>query len=178
MPTRLVAGLLRLAEHGLLEGLRDREANLLARRNLDRLSGLRIPAHAGLHLAEPEDTQPRDLDGLALLDALRDGVDQTIEDLVALFAANPTCFCEFRHQLRLRHRSTSIPGDNEPESSRRNALYYGSRMASVKKTRANQGLARYSLTRQRCSAARGPRLETRGGRGGTTGGTNARVVGQ
>src|SRR5262245_64619573 len=177
MPTRLVAGLLRLAEHGLLEGLRDREANLLARRNLDRLSGLRIPAHAGLHLAEPEDTQPRDLDGLALLDALRDGVDQTIEDLVALFAANPTCFCEFRHQLRLRHRSTSIPGDNEPESSRRNALYYGSRMASVKKTRANQGLARYSLTRQRCSAARAHGLK-RGGRGGTTGGTNARVVGQ
>src|SRR5262249_17462057 len=162
----------------LLEGLRDREADLLARGNLDRLSRLRVPSHAGLHLAEPEDAQPRDLDGLALLDALRDGVDQTIEDLVALLTADPTCFCEFRHQLRLRHRSTSIPGDNEPERSRRNALYYGSRMASVKKTRANQGLARYSLTRGGPPRAQGKQGGRWGGRPGTTGGTIARAVGQ
>src|SRR5262245_3075380 len=71
------------------------------------------------------------------------------------------------------------------ERSRRNAPYYGKRTASVKKTRANQGLARYSLTpdgsptRVASAASRevggGPDV---GGRAGTVGGTNARVIGR
>src|SRR5262245_9598893 len=74
------------AEHRLLERLGDGEADLLARRNLDRFAGLRIASHARLHLAEPEDAEPRDLHGLALLHALHDGVDEVVQQLVDLLA--------------------------------------------------------------------------------------------
>src|SRR5262249_7529003 len=102
--------LLGLSEHRLLEHLCDREPDLFASRDLDRLTGLWVAAHACLHLAEPEDAQAGNLDGLPLLDALHDGLDQTAEPLAGLLATPPTRFGELRHQLRLRHRSTSIPG--------------------------------------------------------------------
>src|SRR5262249_30257093 len=107
---RAGGGLLRLPEHGLLERLGDREPYLLPGRDLDGLSGLRVAAHAGLHLAEPEDAQPRDLDGLALLDALHDRLGQEVEHLIGLLTVHATRFRKLRHQLRLRHRSPSIPG--------------------------------------------------------------------
>src|SRR5438094_8598556 len=46
-----------LAEHGLLEGLGDREADLLAGGDLDGLARLGIAADAGLHLPQPEDAE-------------------------------------------------------------------------------------------------------------------------
>src|SRR5262249_33196824 len=88
-----------------------------------------------------------DLDGLALLDALHDRLGQEIEHLIGLFAVHATRFCELRHQLRLRHRSTSIPGWVGTPRTAEEATIYGSRKASVKKTRAHQGLARYSARR-------------------------------
>src|SRR5262245_27828712 len=101
---RAGGGLLRLPEHGLLERLGDREPHLLPGRNLDGLAGLRVAAHAGLHLAEPEDAQPRDLDGLALLDALHDRLGQEVEHLIGLLTVHATRFRKLRPQLRLRHR--------------------------------------------------------------------------
>src|SRR5262245_21347273 len=139
--SRVRSTLLGLPEDRLLEHLRDREPDLLASRDLDRLTGLRIPPHACLHLAEPEDAQAGNLDGLPLLDALDYGLDQTVEHLVGLLATHPTRFCELRHQLRLRHRSTSIPGGISV--ARKNAPIYGKRDTSVKKTRVYQGLACY-----------------------------------
>src|SRR5262245_19512281 len=116
------AGLLRLAEYGFLEGLGDRAADVLPAPKLDRLPRRGIPARACLHLAEAEAALARDLDGCALLDALLDSLDQTVEYLIALLATYPTCFCEFRHQLRLRHRSTSIPGDPSGMIAEKRAL--------------------------------------------------------
>src|SRR5262245_47268173 len=153
---RAGGGLLRLPEHGLLERLGDREPYLLPGRDLDGLSGLRVAAHAGLHLAEPEDAQPGNLDGLALLDALHDRLGQEIEHLIGLFAIHATRFCELRHQLRLRHRSTSIPGWIGTPRTAEEATIYGRRKASVKKTRAHQGLARYS---ERRASSRGRAVE-------------------
>src|SRR5215475_7785024 len=168
------AGLLGLAQYGFLEGLGDREADLLPGRNLDRLPRLGVPAHAGLHLAEPEDAQPRDLDGLALLDALLDNLDQTVEYLIALLATYPTCFCEFRHQLRLRHRSTSIPGDpsgmiaekrallrqaysecqENPRQSRASTLFSHSPTGSLGRARGRSGEGRLAAGVPARSAAR------------------------
>src|SRR5262249_52643277 len=140
-PVECLRTLLGLPEHGLLEDLGDREPDLLPGRDLDGLASLRIPAHARLHLAKPEDAQARDLDGFALLDALHDRLGEIVENLIGLLAAHPTRFCELRHQLRLRHRSTSIPG--WIPVARRIAPIYGSRDMSVKKTPVYQGLARY-----------------------------------
>src|SRR2546428_11757 len=81
--------LLAVAEHRLLEGLGDREADLLARRNLDRLTGLRVASHACLHLTQPEDSETRDLDGFALLHGLDHGLDHRREHLVDLLPARP-----------------------------------------------------------------------------------------
>src|SRR5256886_3668953 len=96
------------AEHGLLEGLGDREADLLGGGDLDRLARLGIAADAGLHLPQAEDAESRDLESLALLHRLHDVVDQRGQEIVGLLAAHPSRFRELRHQLRLRHRSTSV----------------------------------------------------------------------
>src|SRR5438876_987018 len=96
--------LLAVAEHHLLEGLGDREADLLARRDLDRLAGLRVAPRARLHLAQAEDAETRDLDRLALLHGLDHGIDHRREDLIDVLSARPGAFGELRHQLRLRHQ--------------------------------------------------------------------------
>src|SRR5256886_11974012 len=96
------------AEHGLLEGLGDREADLLAGGDLDGLARLGVAADARLHLPQPEDAESRDLEVLALLHCLHDVVDQRVQEIVGLLAAYPSRFRELRHQLRLRHRSTSV----------------------------------------------------------------------
>src|SRR5213080_4374612 len=95
-----------VAEHRVLEGLRDREANLLARGNLDGLAGLRVAPHARLHLAQAEDAEARDLDRFALLHGLDHGIDDGRENLVDLLAAGAGPFGEFRHQLCLRHQTS------------------------------------------------------------------------
>src|SRR5262249_15459962 len=159
------AGLLRLAEYGFLEGLGDREADLLPGRNLDRLPRLGIPAHAGLHLAEPEDAQPRDLDGLALLDALLDSLDQTVEYLIALLATYPTCFCEFRHQLRLRHRSTSIPGDPSEMIAEKRALLRQPYRECQENPRQSRASTLFSHSRRLPTGSHGPRHGRVGGAG-------------
>src|SRR5881628_3246722 len=100
--------LLAVAEHRLLEGLGDREADLLARRNLDRLTGLRVASHACFHLTQSEDSETRDLDGFALLHGLDHGLDHRREHLVDLLPARPGPFDEPRHQLRLGHQH--LPG--------------------------------------------------------------------
>src|SRR3989449_3558954 len=100
--------LLAVAEHRLLESLGDREADLLARRDLDRLTGLRVAPHTCLHLAQPEDSETRDLDRLALLHGLDHGIDHRREHLVDLLPARPGPFGEPRHQLRLGHQH--LPG--------------------------------------------------------------------
>src|SRR5262249_58326028 len=175
------AGLLRLAEYGFLEGLGDREADLLPGWNLYRVPRLGVPAHAGLHLAEPEDAQPRDLDGLALLDALLDSLDQTVEYLIALLATYPTCFCEFRHQLRLRHRSTSIPGDPSEMIAEKRALLRQSYRECQENPRQSRASTLFSHSRLAHSAA-SRRGEARGPgwsrRTGTVDGTNARGIGR
>src|SRR5437870_4995064 len=73
--------LLTVAEHRLLESLGDREADLLARRDLDRL---------------------------ALLHGLDHGIDHRREHLVDLLPARADPFGEPRHQLRLGHQH--LPG--------------------------------------------------------------------
>src|SRR5256885_8446738 len=100
--------LLTVAEHRLLESLGDREADLLARRDLDRLAGLRVAPHACLHLTQPEDSETRDLDRLALLHGLDHGIDHRREHLVDLLPARADPFGEPRHQLRLGHQH--LPG--------------------------------------------------------------------
>src|SRR5882724_331807 len=54
-------------ENGDFKGFGDREADLLARRDLDRLTGLRVPPHAGLGLYLTECAQPGNLHRIALL---------------------------------------------------------------------------------------------------------------
>src|SRR5438477_13195123 len=54
-------------EDRVLEGLGDREADLLASRDVDRLTRLRVPPHPCLHLPQTEDPEPRDLHRLTLL---------------------------------------------------------------------------------------------------------------
>src|SRR5262245_58091747 len=76
--------LLRRPEHAVLEDLGDGEADLATRRDLDRLAGLRVASHAGLHLAQAQDAEPRDLDGLPLLDGLAGRLDQRDENLIRL----------------------------------------------------------------------------------------------
>src|SRR6185436_8276431 len=95
-------------EDGFLEGLRDGEADLLACRNLDRLARLRVAPHARLHLAKPEDPESGDFHVLAFFHALRDRLDQTVQQLVDLLAAHLAALGKLRHQLRLRHPSTSV----------------------------------------------------------------------
>src|SRR5256712_11160894 len=91
--------LLTVAEHRVLEGLGDREADLLARRDLDRLAGLRVAPHARLHLAQAEDSETRDLDRLTLFHGLDHGIDHRREDHIDLLSTRAGAFGEPRHQL-------------------------------------------------------------------------------
>src|SRR5262245_29981711 len=133
-----------LAEHGLLERLRDGEPDLLARRNLDRLARLRVATHARLHLAEPENPEAGDLHVLALLDALRDRIDQGVQELVDLLAGQPARVRKLRDQLTLRHPSTSVVTLVLGE---KRGAPYGTHLASVKETRMAQGRAHRPWTR-------------------------------
>src|SRR5262249_10323133 len=98
-----VALLLRGAQHAVLEHLRDREADLASSRDLDRLARLRIAAHAGLHLAQAENPETRDLQGLALLDRLARGVHQGQQHLVRLLLRDVGRFSELSEKFRFRH---------------------------------------------------------------------------
>src|SRR5438552_5341477 len=134
-----------LAEHGLLERLGDREADLLAGGDLDGLTGLGVPTEARLHLSQPEDAESGDLEGLALLHGLHDIVGQCAQEIVGLLPAHPPGFSELRHQLRLRHRGTSVGVEwcGEPGT----AGPYADASADVKEVRIYQGLASHHTRR-------------------------------
>src|SRR5215831_17094060 len=82
VPSPMVSGdstlLLRGSEHLDLEALGHREADFLARRNLHRLTRLRVAPHARLALHLSERTEIRNLDGVAFLDRADDGCDQPL----------------------------------------------------------------------------------------------------
>src|SRR5262245_24078388 len=91
------------AEYRDLEALCDREADLLARGDLDLGAGLRIATDARLHLAQLEGSETGDLQVLALLHTLDHEIRQTREYGVGLLAADFAGLGELGDQLRLRH---------------------------------------------------------------------------
>src|SRR6185436_12358423 len=89
--------------------LRNREADLLPRRDLDRFAGLRVAAHAGLHLAETEDAEAWDLDRLPLLHGLAASIDERRQQHIGLLLRDVSGRREFLQQLGLRHLRTPPP---------------------------------------------------------------------
>src|SRR6267378_7808622 len=95
---RAVRGIQRVLQH-----LRGPEGQHAARADLDLLPGLRVAADARALLADDEVAEARELDLLALLERVLDGVEHHLDDLGALLLGEPDFLAHALDHVGLGH---------------------------------------------------------------------------
>src|SRR5216684_9030497 len=95
---RAVRGIQRVLQH-----LRGAEGQHAPRADLDLLAGLGVAAHAGALLADHEVAEAGELDLLALLERVLDGVEHHLDDLGALLLGEPDLLAHALDHVGLGH---------------------------------------------------------------------------
>src|SRR5713101_8654780 len=98
MRSGAVRGIQRVLQH-----LRGAEGQHAPRADLDLLAGLGVAAHAGALLADDEVAEAGELDLLALLERVLDGVEHHLDDLGALLLGEPDFLAHALDHVGLGH---------------------------------------------------------------------------
>src|SRR5438067_10799955 len=101
----------------VLQHLRRPEGQHAARADLDLLACLRVAADAGLLVAHDEVAKARQLDLLAFLKRVLDGVEHHLDDLGALLLGEPDLLAHALDHVGLGHEPTIVEPTRPSQSN-------------------------------------------------------------